>query len=274
MTNAQIIENPSIIQSGDLEGYPTQKFHPEETLNSSALAEDVPYSFLIPKSMGIVFPVLTIPQSKVKYDGIWKQVGKHMVPTNGNAQTFSHIRHEAVTKGVAHEASVGLEASVTAGAKPFGVGVEVTVSASVGYALTLSTETTFERESASSVCLEPGYGGQWWERELKVNAQVDASYFDKYPNTPQGWLQFYDDIVRPSFKPMGVELAADKPDSDSDTLAKSLGYLYPRNQVTMPGTFAFTMVVGALSILKKEGLSAEYTLPGAEIYLTRYVLEE
>ncbi|MCA8986449.1 MAG: hypothetical protein KDA78_02330 [Planctomycetaceae bacterium] len=123
---------------------------------------------------------LRLPAATMTVRGDWKKIAERQNPSTAkHDRTFVMTNSQAVSQEMAHEISVGLAVSATAGVKPFGVGAEVTVETSVGYALTIANSKELGQEWSEDAIFEPGQFLQAWQRQVEVTVEFDPDQYFK-----------------------------------------------------------------------------------------------
>lgn len=123
---------------------------------------------------------LRLPWVKMTVRGDWTKIAERQNPPSAiRDRTFVMTNSQSVSQEMAHEISVGLAVSATAGVKPFGVGADVTVEASVGYALTIASGRELGQEWSEDAVFEPGQFLQAWQRQVEVTVEFDQDQYFK-----------------------------------------------------------------------------------------------
>jgi hypothetical protein len=263
------------------DGYPRQMAITQDVLVVSTTPPCIDgYTFTM-RNGDVVFA----KDAAITYSGQWKKIAFRRVAKNGSEEELSYSNAKEVSEEIAHEASVGLAASITAGVKPFGVGAEATVEASLGYALSIANGTSEGTEWGHTLNVGPGEEVVVWTRQVEVKVAWEPSAYDigKFgqeggPETGdifqlgQNWVE---DVYIPSQKRM-FQTAQSLTDDEATALANATAvHMKPAN---WPAKDAVDVVFAnqAVSQMSEfmqthdEPLTDEYTLPFRETYTVRY----
>jgi hypothetical protein len=116
-----------------------------------------------------------LPNASNKVQGNWKLIARQNNPRSARKSlSYSYGNSVEVSLEMSHEISAGLGVSATGGFKPFGVGAEVTVEASIGYAFTVATGEAKGQEWQATFEVEPGQLMQVWQRTINVETTLDT----------------------------------------------------------------------------------------------------
>lgn len=160
--------------------YPTQSKHDTDILFVSV--EEMEAEFYFPEKKTLIFPKgsFYVEDAQVRTKGYWYKIDTHRTPASAKqAESFSVSNWIEDTMSVAHEASVGFSASATAAAKPFGIGAEITIEASIGYAITIANDHSKGMSSDSGAMVEPGYQCDAWGRRVHLTARANVGNISK-----------------------------------------------------------------------------------------------
>ena len=183
-----------------IDGYPAQRSHGVDVIpvDTVAKTDSFPFPSLAVPLSKAGDPkdfTLIVPGANVKYIGQWKKVAKDVVPSSVRSGSMTYSAGTEVTESVSHEASVQLEFGVELDVKVFGVGVGVSVSAALGYAVTVGRELGHSSGVAMTWDIPPGCTAEVWLPEVTIEASWQ--WPDPRELTPR---QFATEIYYPSLE--------------------------------------------------------------------------
>ncbi|MBV11607.1 MAG: hypothetical protein CMN21_20615 [Rubinisphaera sp.] len=118
-----------------------------------------------------------IPLSNVTstIQGQWRLANKGRQGANQATSEIAVSSTKSVSKSQAFQLGAELSASTTVGFKPFGVGADVTLEASIGYAFSQQSGITNSRTWNPSFPFEFGQDIQVWQRVIRVTDSFDPA---------------------------------------------------------------------------------------------------
>ncbi len=108
-------------------------------------------------------------------EGQWLSAKKGRQGDNDSIGSIAVSSSKSISKSNTFQLGAELSTSTTVGFKPFGVGADVTMEASIGYAFSQSSAVTNSRTWNPSFPLELGQDVQIWQRVIRISDSFDPA---------------------------------------------------------------------------------------------------
>lgn len=221
------------------------------------------------------FGPVVAPDARIVYSGTWERIGQRRVARSGVADEFSYSSSLSISEETAHEINASLGVSAMAAFKPLGVGVEVTVEASVGYALTMASGTEAGQEWSHSVTVNPGEEVVLWARRLHVEVEWNPAEAYALGTDIFGVpLRFINETLLPA-RQQELMLSPDITPGQAERMVAAEAVVYRYNNPIQNALDATRHAV-ALGLMNEflrvhpGPIRSSYELPARETYVVRY----
>lgn len=214
------------------------------------------------------------PDAEITYSGRWERIAFRRVAGSGESEEISYSAGFTVSTEVAREISGSLSLSATGGFKPLGVGGEVTVEGSIGYALAIANGTENSQDWEHTVSVNPGEEIVIWARRLTVHVEWTPSETYSFTNIFDSARRFIDE----TYFPTRIQEFMESPDISESAAAVIVEpirilYVFDVPPTTGPDLMAHARALtemGSFLTRYDETLTSEYQLPMRETYTVRY----